>query len=145
MDETVQRAIREAARAGAFLVPAPPEDSLELIQAILTAITVEIPNEREQRASNARMFASMSPGIVGDFDATLERQNRHNFHVWTSATNEIRARFGAWLQQAAEVGIKGYRGQGGRERPCENESCKKPLPTAWPAVYCSTRCALDDA
>ena len=28
---------------------------------------------------------------------------------------------------------------------CCNDDCKTPLPSQWPAVYCSNRCALDDA
>lgn len=30
-------------------------------------------------------------------------------------------------------------------RTCENEDCKKPLHPNWHAVYCCSRCALDDA
>lgn len=121
MDEAVQRAIREAARAGTFLVPAPPAESLELIEAILASITLEVPNEREDREFTARIHG------LGAMTA-LGRANRRNFHVWTSATNEVRARFGGWLRQAAEVGIKGYRGEQEDSRVCANEACGKKLP-----------------
>jgi hypothetical protein len=33
----------------------------------------------------------------------------------------------------------------GGSRVCEYDECQRPLPTEWPAVYCSTRCAMLDS
>lgn len=37
------------------------------------------------------------------------------------------------------------KGEAKPARLCEAEGCNKPLPEGWPAIYCSTACALGDA
>ncbi len=44
-----------------------------------------------------------------------------------------------WGQRCAMCGVDPSPG-----RLCESESCRRPLPAQWPAVYCCNDCALDD-